>query len=107
MSMHKYLGDYAWELHRWTVNRAFVRMRGTHVRRNGRGWSCDFVREAMSLSSCSLLLLSLYAACSATPLDDYVNAPDPTYEYRDLGDPWRRRLHLVLHQPHLPDVALT
>ncbi|CAI8014093.1 Autocrine proliferation repressor protein A, partial [Geodia barretti] len=36
-----------------------------------------------------LLLLSLLvAACAATPLDDYVNAPDPTYEYRDLGDPW-------------------
>ena len=33
-------------------------------------------------------MLGLLAACSATPLDDYVNAPDPTYEFRDLGDPW-------------------
>jgi PhoPQ-activated pathogenicity-related protein len=36
-----------------------------------------------------MLLLGLLAASSATPLDDYVNTPDPTYEYRDLGDPWK------------------
>ena len=43
-----------------------------------------------SLWVCVLLpLLCLLAATSATPLDDYVNMPDPTYEYRDLGDPWR------------------
>ena len=44
------------------------------------------VRNDMSLKL--LLVLGLLAACSATPLDDYVNAPDPSYEYRDLGDPW-------------------
>ena len=35
-----------------------------------------------------LVLSLLVTVCAATPLDDYVNAPDPTYEYRDLGDPW-------------------
>ena len=42
-----------------------------------------------STVSLMLRLLALLAASCATPLDDYVNAPDPTYEYRDLGDPWK------------------
>ena len=31
----------------------------------------------------------LCALAASTPLDDYVNAPDPHYEYRDLGKPVR------------------
>lgn len=32
--------------------------------------------------ACLLLLIN---NSSGTPLDDYVNKPDPTYEFRDLG----------------------
>ena len=81
---------------RWTLNRALHLCACAGLTpTNGRGWSCDFVQRFCVTLQClcrcarSLLLLGLYAACSATPLDDYVNAPDPTYEYRDLGDPWR------------------
>lgn len=31
----------------------------------------------------------LRTLAAGTPLDDYVNAPDPHYEYRDLGKPFR------------------
>ena len=41
------------------------------------------------MSSLALCVVLVLAAASATPLDDYVNAPDPTYEYRDLGNPWK------------------
>lgn len=35
-----------------------------------------------------LLALTLLwvSSCYGTPLDDYVNKPDPTYEFRDLGE---------------------
>jgi hypothetical protein len=34
----------------------------------------------------ALFLLCLLAGyATSTPLDDYVNKPDPTYEFRDLG----------------------
>lgn len=33
------------------------------------------------------LLFLLFAIGYSTPLDDYVNKPDPTYKYEDLGDP--------------------
>ena len=36
-----------------------------------------------------LHIVVLLATASATPLDDYVNAPDPTYEYLDLEDTWK------------------
>ena len=37
-----------------------------------------------------LALLALQLSCSSgTPLDDYVNKPDDTYTYEDLGDPYR------------------
>ena len=29
------------------------------------------------------------ALTTATPLDDYVNKPDATYRYRDLGNPFK------------------
>ena len=35
-----------------------------------------------------LAAVSLVPA-AATPLDDYVNRPDATYEYRDLGNPYK------------------
>ena len=35
----------------------------------------------------ALCLLSLFAIGEFTPLDDYVNKPDSTYKYEDLGDP--------------------
>ncbi len=31
----------------------------------------------------------LITAVRSTPLDDYVNKPDPTYEYRDLGNAFK------------------
>ncbi len=34
---------------------------------------------------CPFLIMTV----GATPLDDYVNKPDPTYEYRDLGNPFK------------------
>lgn len=37
------------------------------------------------LSFCILPYIAGYAA--GTPLDDYVNKPDPTYQFRDLGKP--------------------
>lgn len=36
-----------------------------------------------------LVVLSLGAAVESTPLDDYVNKPDPTYKYDDLGNPFK------------------
>ena len=46
----------------------------------------DSIAPVMQL----LLILSFVASLvSATPLDDYVNQPDPTFEYRDLGNPWK------------------
>ena len=48
-------------------------------------------RDAMQ--RCSFLptaaLLVLLRLVSATPLDDYVNKPDPTYTYKDLGHSFR------------------
>ena len=38
---------------------------------------------------CLLLAVALVSTTSATPLDDYVNKPDSTYEYRDLGEPFK------------------
>ena len=38
------------------------------------------------MSFLPLCFAVLLATASTTPLDDYVNAPDPTYEYQDLGD---------------------
>ena len=37
----------------------------------------------------AILVAGFLAAATATPLDDYVNKPDATYEYRDLGNPYR------------------
>ena len=34
-----------------------------------------------------LVLCSWVRYVAGTPLDDYVNKPDPTYEFRDLGNP--------------------
>ena len=34
-------------------------------------------------------LLALLGTAASTPLDDYVNKEDPTYEYRDLGNPFK------------------
>ena len=42
--------------------------------------------------ACSFLVVLLSSHCvrvESTPLDDYVNKPDPTYKYEDLGNPWR------------------
>ena len=45
------------------------------------------------MHQCSFLptaaLLLLLRLVSATPLDDYVNKPDPTYTYTDLGHSFR------------------
>ena len=49
--------------------------------------------ERLSLTSLLLvafLLSSLSApAVKSTPLDDYVNKPDSSYKYEDLGNPWK------------------
>ena len=37
----------------------------------------------------TLVWVFLSAFAAGTPLDDYVNAPDSHYEYRDLGQPFR------------------
>lgn len=45
---------------------------------------------SMMLRFIPFLLGVLYCCCSsalATPLDDYVNKPDPTYKYELIGDP--------------------
>lgn len=34
----------------------------------------------------SLLLCGCLSLVACTPLDDYVNKPDPSYEFRDLGN---------------------
>ena len=45
------------------------------------------------LLACSLVValqLSLRSvSVESTPLDDYVNKPDPTYKYEDLGNPFK------------------
>ena len=35
------------------------------------------------------LLSSFLVQVESTPLDDYVNKPDPTYRYEDLGNPFK------------------
>ena len=57
--------------------------------------ACLFVRlflsssfisvHSMALKIAALVLLSLVAASLATPLDDYVNAPDPTYKWETVN----------------------
>ena len=42
----------------------------------------------LNLALCLLAAWSISFAGS-TPLDDYVNAPDESYGYEDLGDPYR------------------
>lgn len=44
--------------------------------------SCSFLVTALLSSRCVFRVES-------TPLDDYVNKPDPTYKYEDLGNPWK------------------
>lgn len=43
--------------------------------------------------ACSFLVVALLCSrcvrVESTPLDDYVNKPDPTYKYEDLGNPWK------------------
>ena len=49
-------------------------------------------RDRQLLLACSLLVALLSSRCArvaSTPLDDYVNKPDPTYRYEDLGNPWK------------------
>ena len=45
------------------------------------------------LLACSLVValqVSLRSvSVESTPLDDYVNKPDPTYKYEDLGNPYK------------------
>ena len=46
-------------------------------------WACSFAMNVL----CTVLvfaLLSLTKNCSSTPLDDYVNKYDPSYEFKDL-----------------------
>lgn len=43
---------------------------------------CSFLVSVLLSSRCVLRVES-------TPLDDYVNKPDPTYKYEDLGNPWK------------------
>ena len=43
----------------------------------------------MSVAEVLLCVAAVLASSSATPLDDYVNMPDPTYEFRYLGTPWK------------------
>ena len=47
-----------------------------------------------SLLAHSLLLMAFLlslrsVSVEGTPLDDYVNKPDPTYNYEDLGNPFK------------------
>lgn len=44
---------------------------------------------------CLLCPLVRYVAC--TPLDDYVNKPDPSYEFRDLGNSVRMDNYTVYY----------
>lgn len=49
-------------------------------------------RDRQLSLACSLLVALLSSRCvrvESTPLDDYVNKPDPTYKYEDLGNPWK------------------
>ena len=42
----------------------------------------------MACSGIAIFFLAFLAGwASGTPLDDYVNKPDPSYEFRDLGIP--------------------
>lgn len=46
-------------------------------------------RDIKMLLQLTLVWVLLLAFAAGTPLDDYVNAPDPYYEYRDMGQPFR------------------
>ena len=69
----------------------------SHASGKGWGWLATILREQpkgsrlrrrmMNPLLCLLATWSLSFA-GATPLDDYVNAPDDTYRYEDLGDPY-------------------
>ena len=49
-----------------------------------------FTKMAASSLLLSFLLSSLaFSLVESTPLDDYVNKPDPSYSYKDLGNPWK------------------
>ena len=50
---------------------------------------CALPETGKMLPHVVLLWGLLFAFSASTPLDDYVNAPDPYYEYRDLGKPFR------------------
>ena len=69
----------------------------SHASKRGWGWlatNCVIAaqgsrspRRMMNPLLCLLAALSISFA-GATPLDDYVNAPDDTYRYEDMGDPY-------------------
>ena len=67
----------------------------SHALKKGWGWWAIFwcelpgriARGMVNLALCLLVSWSVWYV-GATPLDDYVNAPDNTYGYEDLGDPF-------------------